>query len=99
MSFQIVLTLKRKAASSDMEYVRKLYDAMPEAPLGWKTYFDIWTIPRLKITLETGVESAIKELDAQAKGWKPVADGKETQYGIQGDHNEVTFWYQRMYEK
>lgn len=62
-------------------------------------YLNVWAIKELKEELENGVSSAISALDSQMKGWKPVVEGKETQYGIHASKPNAGLWYQRVYVK
>lgn len=56
-----------------------------------------WSDPVVLRALESGVNGAVNKLDAQMKGWKPAAEGKETLYGV--NKNPIEFWYQRTYTK
>lgn len=99
MGFRMSLVFERKPETKVQEEVLKLYKDKPETKLGWTSYFSIWNLPILDKDLEQGLEGAISKLDNMAKGWKPVADGKETHYGMHGDAENVEFWYQRIYTR
>lgn len=99
MSFRMSITYEKKASASLLEKVKAYYGDAPPKKTGWHSSFSIWDIPEVKSEMENGVQDASNKLDAQAKGWKPVAEGKEIQYGTTGDHTDVEFWYQKVYTK
>lgn len=99
MGFRMTLTYTRKPSERIIKLLNELHNDKPADKRGWKTYFDDWSIPELMKDMEDGVKGAEQILDAQAKGFKPVAEGKETHYGVRMHYPEVEYWYQRQYTK
>lgn len=99
MSFDMILTYTRKPSKEIMELLKKLYEDTPEDKKGWEKYFDTWHIPELVKDLENGIKAAENILDAQAKGFKPVAEGKETSYCVHYHYPEIEYCYTRKYTR
>lgn len=73
-------------------------------------HLNIYSIPEVEVEADKFVKEAIQKLDASMKGWKPVAEGKETHYEIYNTHKvtqdlksfeakDVEFSYTRYYTK
>lgn len=90
------VTFSKTSSPEATEHYRKLYDEIAGIP--W-FHLHIWNVPILLRELEAGLPGAIKRLDDQMKGWKPVADGTECLHGMNANGNHVEYWYQRTYTK
>lgn len=92
MSMKASATYTLPVSTEVSELILRYKESIEDTP--WY-YLNIDAIPEVSSEADRFVDKAKKELDNAMKGWKPVAEGKETHYQILFNEYSYTRYYSK----
>lgn len=89
------VTYTKLASEKSQEEVKRLQKFIEDE--GYLYHLNLYGHKEISKEADNFVKEAISKLDASMKGWKTVADGKETHYDIFRGLNGLEYSYTRYY--